>query len=138
MPHIAINWDSVPFFASQIIFGCFSNGKTVNDLSFQNLISPCIVVDISQESHADYCVALKTIRNFENQYGKMWKNAFVIFYTGWDRFWTKPEKYHNDYKFPSISKEVAEYLVAENVTGIGVDTLSPDDQRVAIQCIKSF
>jgi len=105
---------------------CFPQGKTVNDLSLQTLISPCIVIDVSQEAHADYCIDLNVIRDFENQYGKIWKKAFVIFYTGWDQFWTTPEKYHNDYKFPSISREVAQYLVSEDVVGIGIDTLSPD------------
>jgi len=105
---------------------CFPDGKTVDELSFQSLISPCIVIDVSKEAHADYCIGIKTIKDFESQYGKIWKGAFVIFYTGWDQFWTTPEKYRNDYKFPSVSKEVAQYLVSEDIIGIGVDTLSPD------------
>lgn len=105
---------------------CFPSGKTVNDLSLQTLISPCIVVDVSQESHANYHLDIEVIRRFERHHGKIWKNAFVIFLTGWDQFWTEPEKYQNDYNFPSISKEVAEYLVSEDIVGIGVDTLSPD------------
>jgi kynurenine formamidase len=56
----------------------------------------------------------------------MWKGAFVVFYTGWDQFWDQPKKYRNDYHFPSISKEVALYLISEDILGIGVDTLSPD------------
>lgn len=105
---------------------CFPEGKTINDLSLQTLISPCIVVDVSQEAHANYCINIETIRHFERQHGQIWKSSFVIFRTGWDRFWTQPKEYRNDYNFPCISKEVAQYLVSEDIVGIGVDTLSPD------------
>lgn len=105
---------------------CFPGSKTVNDLSLNTLISPCIVIDVSQQSHANYQVDIEVIKCFEKQHGKIWKNAFVVFYTGWDQFWTQPEKYRNDCHFPSISKEVAQYLVSEDIVGIGVDTLSPD------------
>ena len=105
---------------------CFPSGKTVNDLPLHTLISPCIVVDVSHVSHANYCIDMETILAFERQYGKIWKNAFVIFHTGWDQFWAHPEAYRNNYNFPSISKEVAHYLVSEDIVGIGVDTLSPD------------
>jgi kynurenine formamidase len=105
---------------------CFPGGKTVSDLSLETLISPCIVLDLSSEAHADYHITIETIKDFENQHGNIWKETFVIFYTGWDQYWTTPEKYRNDYHFPSVSKEVAQYLVAEEIVGIGVDTLSPD------------
>lgn len=105
---------------------CFQNGKTINDLSLQTLMAPCIVVDVSQVAHQDYCIEMQIIRNFEKKYIKAWKDAFVIFYSGWERFWNQSEQYRNNYNFPSISKEVAEYLVAEDIAGIGIDTLSPD------------
>lgn len=105
---------------------CFPGGKTVNDLPVEMLISPCIVIDVSNEAHANYSITVKTINDFESRYGKIWKGAFVIFYTGWDQYWTKPDKYHNDYNFPSVSKEAAQYLLSEDISGIGVDTLSPD------------
>lgn len=105
---------------------CFPKGKTINDLSLETLISPCVVIDVSQEADENYCVEIGIIKNFERNYGKAWKNSFVIFYTGWSRFWTQPEKYRNNYNFPSVSREVAEYLVSENIAGIGIDTLSPD------------
>ena len=105
---------------------CFPNGKTVNDLLLQALVSPCILINVSQESDEKYFVEIETIKNFERKYGVTWKNTFVIFYTGWDRFWSQPERYLNNYHFPSLSKEVAEYLVSQNIAGIGIDTLSPD------------
>lgn len=105
---------------------CFPKGKTFKDLSLSTLISPCILINVSQEVDENYCVGIETIKKFESKYGKAWKNSFVIFYTGWDQFWGQPEKYRNNYNFPSVSKEVAEYLVSEDIAGIGIDTLSPD------------
>lgn len=105
---------------------CFSKGKTMADLSLPTLISPCIVVDVSQEAHENYCLDIETLKNFERQNAVLWKNTFVIFHTGWSQFWDQPEKYRNHSHFPSISKEVAEYLLSEGIVGIGIDTLSPD------------
>jgi kynurenine formamidase/GNAT superfamily N-acetyltransferase len=105
---------------------CFPSGKTVKDLSLQTLISPCVVIDVSKEAYENYSTEIETIRIFEKNYGKIWKNTFVIFYTDWGRFWNQAEKYRNNYNFPSISREVAEYLVSEDIVGIGIDTLSPD------------
>lgn len=105
---------------------CFPGANTIKDLLLQTLISPCIVIDVSQEAHAEYLIHIDTIKHFENKHGNLWKNAFVIFHTGWDSFWNQPEKYHNNYHFPSISKQVAEYLVSEGIVGLGIDTLSPD------------
>jgi kynurenine formamidase/GNAT superfamily N-acetyltransferase len=105
---------------------CFSDGKSVNEFLLKDLISPCVVINVSQEAHEDYLIELSRIKDFEKECGKHWKQAFVIFHTGWDRYWSQPQKYHNHYRFPSISREVAEYLVSEDVVGIGIDTLSPD------------
>lgn len=105
---------------------CFPHGKTITDLPLQTLISPCIVVNTSQEAHEKYIIDMETVINFEKQNHVIWKNAFVIFYTGWSRFWNQPEKYRNNHSFPSIGKEVAEYLLSKDIAGIGIDTLSPD------------
>lgn len=46
--------------------------------------------------------------------------------TDWGQYWKCPKQYHNNHSFPSISESVANILVARNVAGIGIDTLSPD------------
>ncbi|MCI5057750.1 MAG: cyclase family protein, partial [Flavobacteriales bacterium] len=51
---------------------------------------------------------------------------FVIIYTGWEQYWGTPEKYRNNYVFPSISKEAASLLLDRQIVGLGIDTLSPD------------
>lgn len=39
---------------------------------------------------------------------------------------TTQSNIHNNHSFPSLSESVANILVARNVAGIGIDTLSPD------------
>lgn len=48
---------------------------------------------------------------------------FLLFCTGWDRYWGKNE-YLGDY--PIITKEVVDYLVEHRKKGVGFDTLSMD------------
>lgn len=105
---------------------CFAGGKTIAEIPLQSLINPCVVIDVSQEANEEYSVGRQTLEQFENQYGEIGRNQFVIFYTGWERFWNEPAKYHNNHRFPCVSKEVAEYLVTKDIAGIGIDTLSPD------------
>lgn len=105
---------------------CFPTGKTIAEIPLASLIAPCVVINVSGEANEHYCVERQTIEQFENEYGTISKNTFVIVYTGWERFWGHPEKYHNNYRFPSISKQAAEYLAAKDIAGIGIDTLSPD------------
>lgn len=105
---------------------CFPGGKTVAEIPLQSLISPCVVIDVSEDADEDYRIDMPVIEAFENEYGKIGKSTFVIFYTGWEKFWNKPDKYRNDHRFPFISKEVAEYLISKDIAGIGIDTLSPD------------
>ncbi len=48
---------------------------------------------------------------------------FVLFYTGWDRYWGE-EMYFGDY--PHIDMEVAEYLTASGKKGVGLDVIGLD------------
>jgi kynurenine formamidase len=88
---------------------CFAAGASIADIPLDQLIAPCVVLDVSHQAN-----------------GAIPKNAFVIVYTGWDQYWHQPEKYRNDLAFPSISKEAALLLVERDIVGIGIDTLSPD------------
>jgi len=105
---------------------CISNGVTISDTPIQSLIVPCRMIDVSDKAHATYQVSVEDIKLFENQYGLIPKGTFVIFYTGWDKWWNEPLKYRNELVFPSISKQAAEILIERDIIGIGIDTLSPD------------
>jgi kynurenine formamidase len=105
---------------------CVEGGKTIANIGLQQLMSACVVIDVSDKANESYKVTADDILEFENVYGKISKNVFVIFHTGWGRFWDEPDKYRNNLNFPCVSREAAELLVGRDITGIGIDTLSPD------------
>lgn len=105
---------------------CNIGGKNVGELPLTSLIRPSICIDSSSNVSEDYLVQMQDVYAFEKKHGKIGEGSFVVFHTGWSKFWEKDEEYHNKHKFPTISEEVALYLVEQNVAGLGIDTLSPD------------
>jgi len=105
---------------------CFEGEPDVSDIPVEQLIAPCIVIDVSDRAHERYKVSVADIELFEKKYGEIKAGTFVIFYTGWSRFWNDPKKYHNNLVFPSVSADTAKLLLKRQVVGIGIDTLSPD------------
>lgn len=105
---------------------CIPNGKSIHELSLQDLIAPCVKIDVSNKAHERYSLLPEDIEDFEKAYGKIKPSTFVIIQTGWEKFWNNPEKYRNNLVFPCVSKEAALLLLQRNIAGIGIDTLSPD------------
>ncbi|MBP9803014.1 MAG: cyclase family protein [Candidatus Pacebacteria bacterium] len=100
--------------------------NNIDELKLSELITECIVIDISDKVTADYIINKKDIEEFEKENGIIPENSFVIFYTGWEKYWEEKEKYINNHKFPSLDTEVAEFLLNRKISGIGTDTLSVD------------
>ena len=99
---------------------------TVDQIPASQLLAPCIVIDISGSDGENRRVSVEDIKNFEQQFFPIPPGVFVMIKTGWEQFWNNPEKYRNDYRFPSVSKEAALMLLERAICGIGIDTLSPD------------
>lgn len=105
----------------------FCKGSTtIDQISVDRLVAPCVVIDTAANVSENYVVSMDDIAQFEAEYGTIAAGTFVLFYTGWSRYWNTPQQYHNAYKFPAIDSAVAKYLVERNILGIGIDTLSPD------------
>lgn len=105
---------------------CIPGAKCISELPLDNLAAPCIVVDVSDKAHESYLVSPQDIYEFESKNGLIPPKAFVIIYTGWDRFWNNPNKYRNNLIFPSIGSDAAMALLQKDIVGLGIDTLSPD------------
>ncbi len=105
---------------------CIPGAANISEIPLQSLIAPCRVINVSDKAHERYSVSVDDIKTFENDYGIIPKGTLVIVYTGWDKWWSQPEKYRNELIFPSISKEATEMLLARDIAGLGIDTLSPD------------
>lgn len=105
---------------------CIPGGKTIDELSLDELISPCVIIDVSSSANEAFLLSTDEIVSFENQYGAIKQGTFVIVYTGWSTYWNEPDKYRNNLRFPSVSKEAAILLIQRGIIGLGIDTLSPD------------
>ena len=101
-------------------------GITVDKLELKDLVSDCVVIDVSAEANDNYMVMPFALEQFENEHGEIAPQSFVIFYTGWDKNWEFKEKYHNDHMFPGVHLATAEMLLERSIVGIGIDTLSCD------------
>jgi len=105
---------------------CFEGSSDVSEIPLEQLIVPCVVIDVSDRRDECYKVSKADIEEFEDKYGEISPGCFVLVYTGWSRYWEDPKKYSNHHVFPSVSKEAAELLLQRDVVGLGIDTLSPD------------
>ena len=108
---------------------CFPGGKTIDALTLDELIAPCVVIDVSKQAHESYQCSSDDVHAFERKYGKIPKGTFVIVRTGWDKFWQEPEQYRNDLKFPSVSIEAANLFLERDIVGLGIDTFSADTEN---------
>lgn len=105
---------------------CFPDGRCVHDFDVSELIWPAVVLKFQHPLDANYRVTRDDILQHEAQFGDIPTHAMVLVHTGWERFWGDRQAYRNDYHFPSISEDAARYLLDKKVSGVGIDTLSPD------------
>lgn len=105
---------------------CIQDGKCIDEFDLNDLIAPCVMIDVSHKSHERYNVSPKDILEFEQQYGCIKAKSFVIIRTGWEKLWSDPEKYWNNLVFPCLSASAAHLLMERQIVGLGIDTLSPD------------
>jgi kynurenine formamidase len=105
---------------------CIPGGATVEALPLEQLIRPCLCIDVSKSAQEDFMLQPEGIDAFEKKHRPIADGDFVIVYTGWDQHWHQADRYRNQYQFPSISANAAKLLLKRNIAGIGIDTLSPD------------
>ncbi len=105
---------------------CFPGAKTIDMIDLNDLVTDCVMIDVSEVADENYVIMPSVVEEFENKHGKIAPNTFVIFYTGWDQFWTTPEKYRNGNISPSVDASTAEMLTSRDIAGLGIDTLSAD------------
>jgi kynurenine formamidase len=106
-------------------------GATIAAIPLDQLIVPVRVIDLSAKIDPDLFVMPEDILEHEQRWGTIEPGTLVFVYTGWDRFWQEPLRYRNpdasgQMHFPGFHVKTAELLLHRGITGIGMDTLSPD------------
>ena len=117
---------------------CIAQGRCIHDFDVNDLIMPCVVIDVSSQCHERYSLSGQDVVDFESKYGKIAVGACVFVKTGWSKFWNTPLQYHNNHVFPSVSADAAELLLERGVHAIGIDTLSPDRPEDGFNVHKAF
>lgn len=109
---------------------CVANGITIGQMAVSECIVPAIVIDVSEHMDAHFVLNAKHIADFEAKHGVIAAHSLVIVNTGWSHFWTDQNRYRNvrngKMQFPTISIEAALLLYKRDISGIAIDTLSPD------------
>jgi len=115
----------------------FAQGKaTVDQIPVEQLIGPVVVVDITAQAARapDYRASAQDVQDFERAHGAIAAGTFVVFRTGWGRFWPDRKQYMGSdvpgdtahLHFPGVSREAAELLVQRRIRAVGIDTASMD------------
>lgn len=109
----------------------FRDGKRVAEIPLEELMAPLCVIDVSAKRAPHLFIQPEDVVQYEERWGEIERGNFVCGYTSWDAYWHDATRYRNadasgKMRFPGFSKEAAELLVARGVSGIGIDTLSPD------------
>ena len=105
---------------------CIPGGRCIHNFDINELILPCVVIDISDKCHERCSLSTQDIADFESKHGAIAGASCVMIKTGWSKWWSEPSKYHNNYVFPSVSSEAAQTLLMKGIAALGIDTLSPD------------
>jgi kynurenine formamidase len=112
-----------------------AGGRAMEAYDVHELIVPAVVIDIHERAAQDRDTQLNVadIRNWENRFGQLPRNAAVLMYSGWGRKALEdPIAFvgldgSGNTHFPTFAPQAVEFLVRErDIAGIGVDTLSFD------------
>ncbi|MBA2887645.1 kynurenine formamidase [Clostridium beijerinckii] len=97
----------------------FSQRTTLDSFSAEQFVGKGIVVDCSnlkegQKITMKYIEAVKEEADIAQ---------YILFYTGWDKYWGTDAYFGN---YPYITEEVAEYLIKSKKKGVGIDVIGID------------
>jgi kynurenine formamidase len=111
----------------------FADGTTVDKLKAEQLIVPCVVIDVREQvkHNPDYRLTVGDIKDFEKK-GPIPQHCGVLLLTGWAEKWDASGDYRHADKngsmhFPGFDRDSATYLVEQRQAQcLGIDTLSID------------
>ncbi len=102
----------------------FPNSSTLDAFPAEQFVGNGLIIDCSDLREGQRI----TMSYIDNVKDKAEHAEYILFYTGWDKYWGTID-YFGEY--PYITEEVAEYLIQNNKKGIGLDVIGLDPIRDA-------
>lgn len=99
----------------------YDNGKTIDQMTLDQFIGKASLVDLAPGGALEPSTPL-TVEMFEPHEAKFRKGAKVIYRTGWDRMFGKPEYFS---AFPTLTLKAAQWMADRGIGLIGMDTPTP-------------
>lgn len=109
------------------------NKKTLEQLELKELVLPLFVINKEKEveNNPDFILTAEDILNWEKENGKIEKDSFVAFASGWSKRWGKSDFYNKDSNgvahTPGWSIEALDLILNKRgALAIGHETLDTD------------
>jgi kynurenine formamidase len=97
----------------------FPQRITLDSFKAEQFVGKAIVINCS-DLQAGQRISMEYIDSVKE---KADKAEFILFYTGWDKYWGT-SSYFGEY--PYITEDVAEYIIKSKKKGVGLDTIGID------------
>lgn len=97
----------------------FEGKITLDKMPIDQFVGKAVVIECSELAAGQQI----TMKYIEKQRKEADEAEFILFHTGWDRFWGM-EEYFGEY--PYITEEVADYLIQNKKKGVGLDVIGLD------------
>ncbi len=102
-------------------FHFYDDGKTIDQMKLDGFYGSTALVDLAPNSHLEAKTPL-TVGMFEPFAEKFQPGAKIIYRTGWDRMFGKPEFFSD---FPTLTLEAAKWIAERKIALLGMDTPTP-------------
>ncbi|HYE11180.1 MAG TPA: cyclase family protein [Patescibacteria group bacterium] len=97
----------------------FADRPTLDSFSIEQFVGKGLVIDCSDLQEGQRI----TVKYIERVKEKADRAEFILFYTGWDKYWGT-NSYFGEY--PYVTEEVADYLINSKKRGVGLDVIGID------------
>lgn len=119
----------------------FAKSKwNADEIPVDQLVGNAVVIDVAAKAgnNADYLINIADVETWEKNHGNIPAGSFLLFRTGWGKFYPDKEKYMGTaakgdsaiphLHFPGIDPDLASWLVKNRkIKAVGIDTPSIDN-----------
>ncbi len=102
-------------------FHFYDDGKTLDQMRLDQFYGPASLVDLAPGGALEAGTPL-TVEMFAPHEQKFVEGAKIIYRTGWDRMFGKPEFFSD---FPTLTLDTAQWMADRKIGLIGMDTPTP-------------